>query len=86
MAQEIDAIVQELVNEHGVKIDDICSALDITDKTLMNYRRGVSEPKASTLWKLRAMGAKGDVKVTAEKELKHYGFVWKNIKKLVKRD
>ena len=86
LAAEIDSIVNELVKEHNVKVDDICKALDISDNTLMNYRRGVSEPKASTLWKLRAMGAKGEVQSIAQEELKRFGFTWKNIKKLVKRD
>lgn len=81
MAAEIDQIIVNLL-ENGVKIKDITDELGCSDRTLMNYRNGVTEPPASTYWKIKAMSADK----AAESELERFNFVTrgvKNIRKLI---
>ncbi|MBE1299910.1 MAG: hypothetical protein GJ680_08415 [Alteromonadaceae bacterium] len=82
LADDVDSIVNELIKERLVTIDSICEELDCTDRTLMNYRKGVSDIPAWRLWKLRAIGYSGDAKLQAIAELNKFGYSlkrsWKN--------
>lgn len=83
LADDVDKIVNTLIKERLVSIENICEELDCTDRTLMNYRKGVSDIPAWRLWKLRAIGYSGEPKQHAIAELNKFGYSlkrsWKTI-------
>lgn len=85
MATQIDEWVKKLV-ESGVEISEICKECEISDDTLRNYRKGISEPKISVYRKIEAMAAHEYARESATAWLKEMGFsisskIYKTFKK-----
>jgi len=73
MATQIDEWVKSLVKQ-GVEIAEICKECEISDDTLRNYRKGISEPKISVYRKIEAMAAHQYARESALDWLKGMGF------------
>lgn len=73
MASQIDTWIKNLLDE-GVEISEICRECNISDDTLRNYRKGISEPKISVYRKIEAMAAHQYARDSALNWLKGMGF------------